>query len=543
MRIQIQSDLLRFLGSESPREIKRLVGLSIFVGIVNTTLIGLINAAAKEVTDGNSVTLEFFLFALLLVFFMLIARRSNQENIQSTQDLIFRFRMRILRDVFESNLAKIDEIGRHYIIEVMARDTQMVSQSVVTVVTVFQSIATLFFLTIYMATVSMTAFFVILVSSALIFIGGVIELFRVTDQFGIVAQRENEVNALFADFLNGFKEIKMNSHRAFDITRDAVDQATHVSEIKSALIISITNFFNYLQVLLYVVVGIMVFVVPILSDDFADHVTAAATTALFLAGSLAGIITSIPNLTQANVAARALQGLADKLEIKEPAVGQPQGEVRSDVSTIGLSNVTYEHIGPNSLKRFVLGPINAVFERGKVYFIRGNNGSGKTTLIRILTGLYQPHSGQILVNGQPIPLPASSGYRDLFAAVFSDFYLFKKLYGVSSVPEQEIYDLIEQFKMTGKVTVQDGAFSDLQFSTGQRKRIALIVALLEKKQFMILDEWAADQDPEFRKEFYEQIIPKLREMGKTVIAITHDDRYYEMADHVLYMTDGSLTTI
>ncbi len=542
MRIQLKSDLFRFLGRESPREIKRLVGLSIFLGIVNTTLIGLINTAAKDVTDGNGVTMQFFLFALLLVFLLLIARRSNQENIRSTQDLIFRFRMRILRDVFDSNLAKIDEIGRHYIIEVMARDTQMVSQSVGTVVTAFQSIATLVFLTMYMATVSMTAFFVILVSSVLIFIGGVIELFRVTDQLGTVAQREHEVNALYADFLNGYKEIKMNSQRAFDITRDVVEQSTQVNESKISLIISLTNFFNYLQVLLYVVVGIMVFVVPIISDDFSDHVTTAATTALFLAGSLAGIITSIPNLTQANVAARTLQSLADKLEADEhPAPSQ--GEAYSHVSTIHLSNVMYQHLGQSSQKRFLLGPISYTFEIGKVYFIRGNNGSGKTTLIRILTGLYQPLSGQILVNGQPVSMPASSEYRDMFAAVFSDFYLFRKLYGVSSVPEQEINSLLERFQMSDKVFVQNGAFSDLQFSTGQRKRIALIVALLEKKPFMILDEWAADQDPEFRKEFYEQIIPKLREMGKTVIAITHDDRYYEMADHVLYLSDGSLTTI
>ena len=104
--------------------------------------------------------------------------------------------------------------------------------------------------------------------------------------------------------------------------------------------------------------------------------------------------------------------------------------------------------------------------------------------------------------------------------------------------EAELNDLLDLFQMRNKVSIENGMFSDLNFSTGQRKRLALLVALLEKKKIIVLDEWAADQDPEFRQEFYEQIIPKLRELGKTVIAITHDDQYYELADHVIYMENG-----
>jgi putative ATP-binding cassette transporter len=149
--------------------------------------------------------------------------------------------------------------------------------------------------------------------------------------------------------------------------------------------------------------------------------------------------------------------------------------------------------------------------------------------------------GEILVNGQLISVPVSSDYRNIFSAVFSDFFLFKKLYGIQNPDPATIRELISTFRMEGKVDIVNGVFSDLNFSTGQRKRIALIVALLEQKQIMILDEWAADQDPEFRQEFYEHIIPRLRAMGKTVIAITHDDHYYNVADHVLYLTDGKLS--
>jgi putative ATP-binding cassette transporter len=158
--------------------------------------------------------------------------------------------------------------------------------------------------------------------------------------------------------------------------------------------------------------------------------------------------------------------------------------------------------------------------------------------MRVLLGLYQAQSGRVLVNGQPIVEPSNAAFRDLFAVVFSDFYLFRKLYGLPPASEEEISDLLELFQMENKVSIEEGAFSDLNFSTGQRKRLALMVALLEKKQIIVLDEWAADQDPEFRQEFYERIIPKLRQLGKTVIAITHDDQYYELADHVIYMENG-----
>lgn len=539
MRLQIKSHLFNFLGRESPRELKRLIGLSVFVGITNTAIIGLINAAAAEVTAGESVTLEFFAFAILLVLLLLVSRRSNKENIRSTQDMIYRFKMRIMNDVFRSNLSKIDEIGRELIMEILARDTQSVSQSVGGVVMACQSIATLFFLTLYMATVSFTAFLIILVSSLLIFIVGVLELFKVTGLLQTVAAREAEVNAIYADFLNGYKELKMNSLRAFDMTRQMIAESQEVNSQKGELIAAITNFFNYLQILLYLVVGIMVFVAPVLSSDFSAHVTTAATTALFLAGSLSGIITSIPNLSQGNVAAKTLEELAEKLEVSASATPTSQSdETFSAVTSITLENVTYQHASKNTPRTFVLGPLSYQFEAGKVYFIRGNNGSGKTTLMRILTGLYPPDTGRILVNGMRISTPASDGYRDQFAVVFSDFHLFNKLYGLPLSDQKKIDELLVLFKMQDKVSIRDGKFTDLQFSTGQRKRLALIVALLEDRPFVILDEWAADQDPEFRQEFYEHIIPRLRSMGKTVIAITHDDQYYEMADHVLYMADG-----
>lgn len=534
----MKSDLFDFLSRESPRELRRMIWLSVFVGITNTALIGLINMAATDVSNGDSVTWQFFAFAALLLLLLLVTRRSNDENIRSAQTLIYRFKIKIMSDVFKSNLGKIDEIGRNYIMEVLARDTQSVSSAVGVTVTTCQAIATLLFLTLYMATVSLTAFLIIFASTALILIVGVSELFKVTGQLQKVAEREGSVNAIYADYLSGYKEIKMNSDRAYEITRHMVKESKDVNEEKGRLVVTITNFFNNLQILLYVIVGIMVFVVPAITSDFAPHVTTAATTALFLAGSLSGIIVSIPNLSQANVAARTLQTLAKRLAESAQEAPADREEIYDQIKGITLEGVCYQHPGQEKRMGFTLGPVDYQFDAGKVYFIRGNNGSGKTTLMRILIGLYQPSAGRILVNGLPISEPTTGAYRDMFSVVFSDFHLFKTLYGLPADDVRRMEDLLKVFQMEGKVSIQNGQFSSLQFSTGQRKRLALIVALLEDRPFVILDEWAADQDPEFRQEFYENIIPKLRAMGKTVIAITHDDHYYDRADHVLFMANG-----
>jgi putative ATP-binding cassette transporter len=542
MHINIKSDLFDFLSSEGPRELKRMGALSVFVGITNTLLIGLINTAAKDVSTGKSVTLQFFGFALLLIVFLIVTKRANQENIRSANDLIYRFKIRIMNNAFKSNLLKIDKVGRDYIMEVLARDTQLVTNAVSALVSAFQSLATLLFLTIYMGTVSLTACLIILCTAIIVFTVGLIELFKLTDMLQEVSIKEAEVNGIYGAFLSGYKEVKMNSRRALDITREMVTESKRINQSKTRLMLDITNFFNYLQMLLYLVVGLMIFVVPVFSSDFSTHVTTAATTALFLASSLTAVIMNIPTLSLANVASRTLMELSRQLASHESDRVTPGLQEFKDVRSISLENITYTHGGAQAKKAFVLGPLSYTFDVGKVYFIRGNNGSGKTTLMRLLIGLYQVGSGRILVNGEQIAEPANAAYRDLFSVVFSDFFLFKRLYGVPEFDEQEVSDLLKLFKMENKVSIVDGAFSDLSFSTGQRKRLALLVALLEKKQFIILDEWAADQDPEFRQEFYEHIIPTLRGLGKTVIAITHDDQYYDVADHVIYMANGKPIT-
>ncbi len=538
MRNPVKSELINFLTDSNPQHLRQLCLLAGLVGTLNTLLIAVINKAAASVSKNESVTLMFVAYAVIFVVFLVAAQRANKENVAKAQQFIYRFKIRIMHDVFRSNLLKVDKLGRDYILEVLNRDTELVSQQVNSVLSLFQSLLTVCFLMLYMATISLTACLILSVAIAIVSFVGVIELNKLVGGVRVLSVKEAQVNGMYGAFLSGYKEVKMNSQRALGLTRDLIAEARVVRTEKTKLVQDVVQFFTYLQMLMYLVVGLIIFVVPIFSPEFSSDVLTVTTTALFLASSVSSAIVVVPNMTMANSAARNLRELSDKLSYESTERTAPGLTEFSEIKTLALEDITYVHSGDGGARPFALGPISYEFEIGKVYFIRGNNGSGKTTLMRVLLGLYQSKSGRLLVNGQPIAEPSNAAYRDLFAVVFSDFYLFKKLYGVPVTDEAELNDLLTLFQMENKVAIDEGIFSDLNFSTGQRKRLALLVALLEKKQIIVLDEWAADQDPEFRQEFYERIIPKLRELGKTVIAITHDDQYYELADHVIYMENG-----
>ena len=160
----------------------------------------------------------------------------------------------------------------------------------------------------------------------------------------------------------------------------------------------------------------------------------------------------------------------------------------------------------------------------------------------LLTGLYQPRSGQILLDGVPVTAENAEQYRQIFSAVFTDFHLFGQLMGPQGeMPDPLLVeDWLQRLKMKEKLQFNGNEVTNLQLSAGQRKRVALLLAAAEGRDFLLLDEWAADQDPQFRRTFYRELLPQLRDMGKTVLAISHDDHYFEHADRLLEMRQGKL---
>ena len=209
---------------------------------------------------------------------------------------------------------------------------------------------------------------------------------------------------------------------------------------------------------------------------------------------------------------------------------------------IEFDRVSFTYANPGGDDEgFTLGPIDLSFSSGEVVFVTGGNGSGKSTLVRLLTGLYTPRSGHIRLNGRAIDDSSREQYRQHFSAVFADFYLFDRLFGVDAPSRgAEIQQYLALLGMDRKVRVLGDKFTTTALSSGQRRRLALLAAYLEDRPVYVFDEWAADQDPSYKETFYLRLLPGLRARGKCVIVITHDDRYFRFGDRVLKLEAGRI---
>jgi putative ATP-binding cassette transporter len=206
---------------------------------------------------------------------------------------------------------------------------------------------------------------------------------------------------------------------------------------------------------------------------------------------------------------------------------------------IDMTRVVFQYSERGAGTVFRLGPIDLRVNAGEILFIVGGNGSGKSTLLHVLTGLYHPQSGSVVMDDTLLEPATATRYRSHFTAVFSDYHLFDRLYGMSGVSPERVNELLRLMEIHDKTAFEGGRFTTLDLSSGQRKRLALVVALLEERPILVLDEWAADQDPVFRRFFYETILPELKKQGKTIVAATHDDRYFGIADRVVKMEYGT----
>ncbi|MEO4048134.1 cyclic peptide export ABC transporter [Pseudomonas sp. CAU 1711] len=273
----------------------------------------------------------------------------------------------------------------------------------------------------------------------------------------------------------------------------------------------------------------------------ASTVAAFVLVLMFLRMPLNDLIGSLPNLVSGSVALAKIESLAlapycPEFPEAKPALASGSGPL------LRLEGVTYAYPGEGDEYGFSLGPIDLTVEQGETLFIVGGNGSGKSTLAKLLTGLYQPAQGRLSLHGQPVTPERTEWYRSHFATVFSTFHLFERLVGPAGEFDAQLaHAWLNRLRMERKVAIDAaGLLSTTRLSQGQRKRLALLMALVEERPILLLDEWAADQDPAFRHFFYLELLPELKALGKTVIAISHDDRYFDAADRVIRCDSGLL---
>ena len=253
------------------------------------------------------------------------------------------------------------------------------------------------------------------------------------------------------------------------------------------------------------------------------------------------MIGDLPIVTRAQVAFRRIAEMSLQFSNPEPHLAvEEDGRAAPPMRSIELKGAAYAFPATEGAGPFVLGPVDLRIDRGECLFIVGDNGSGKTTLIKLLLGLYAPQDGTLLLNGEPVTERNRDDYRQLFTTIFADYFLFEDLPQAGGELPAEAASYLQQLELAHKVTVADGRFSTLDLSTGQRKRLALIQAWVERRPVLVFDEWAADQDPTFRRLFYTRLLPDLKRLGRTLIVISHDDRYFHAADRIVRLEEGRI---
>jgi putative ATP-binding cassette transporter len=287
-------------------------------------------------------------------------------------------------------------------------------------------------------------------------------------------------------------------------------------------------------------IGLVIFLAPSVTNVNTEVLTGYTLIILYMTGPLQAIMGMVPTLTHASVAVEKIASLGLP---QETSIGGPPQQLQPAPvwSKLTLEGVAHTYYREKEDGTFTLGPIDLTLRPGELVYLIGGNGSGKTTLAKLLSGLYAPESGGIRFNGQMVTDETREAYRQNFTVLFSDFFLFDSLLGINpaNLDERARRHLVE-LQLDHKVQVTDGKLSTTDLSQGQRKRLALLNAFLEDRPIYIFDEWASDQDPIFKGVFYHQILPELKARGKTVVVISHDDRYYNLGDRIVKLESGKL---
>jgi putative ATP-binding cassette transporter len=349
--------------------------------------------------------------------------------------------------------------------------------------------------------------------------------------------REDALVAQFRALFDGAKELKLHRGRRHAFVDEALAphvEAVRVQRTRGYVLYAAAA--SWGSLILFAFVGLTLFVLARIFTVDTHVMSGYALVFLYMIMPIENLLAALPGIGSARVALERIEQLNADLPLEHTCTAPPNPTFGS----IRLEAVTHRYFREKENGFFALGPIDLTLRPSEVVFLTGGNGSGKTTLAKLLVGLYEPEEGRVLLDDRPVNVSNREHYRQLFSVVFSDFFLFDSLFGLPPASQQRAQTLLVDLQLDHKIYIQNGAFTTLDLSQGQRKRLALLVAFLEDRPVYLFDEWAADQDPVFKDVFYHRLLPALKAQGKTVVAITHDDRYFHLADRQIKLEYGHI---
>jgi len=536
--------ILSFLQRETGGLDRKLMVLTAVSGVSNAMNLAVINASVDALGRGGPSWQHLMWFCLSITLFVYSLRYILYESTRISEAAICSVRLRLADKIRRSDLPALEAIGEADIHARISRDTAAIAQAARPLFAAAQGAIMIVFTLVYMAIVSPVAMLLCVILIA----GGAAKYFRDRDAYdqGLneASKEEDGMFNLLNGLLKGFKELRINQRKSDDVFREFEATTTRVLEVRSRVNLLFSNNIIFVEMFFVLLLGAVAFALPVVSTSFTGSATKIVAAILFFFGPLTNVVTLVPMLAAVNVTVDNLRRLESTLDQGLARSSEQEATPTLDLSAfraIRFQGVCFTYRDPDGNVTFQVGPIDGEVRRGEILFLVGGNGSGKTTLLKLFTALYPPDPGAIRVDDLVIGGDNIQSYRNLFSAIFSDFHLFDTLHGLGDAAPERVNALLRLVELSGKTTFENGRFSNTHLSTGQRKRLALVVSYLEDKAVYLFDEVAADQDPQFRRYFYETLLPELKRTGKTIVVVSHDDRYFHVADRVLKMDYGKLS--
>lgn len=519
------------------------VALGMVGGLAITLLLATINNALHSATGmTQGVVLTFAALCLLALTSSIV---SDIGTNYVGQRIIAALRKDLGEKVLSAPITQIERYRSHRLIPVLTHDVDTISDFSFA----FTPLAIAATVTLgclgYLAYLSVPMFLMMVVA---IIIGISVQYVaggKGIRGFDLARDQEDELQRYYNAIASGAKELRMHRPRRYRMNthriRETADRIASI-QVRSVNIYILAKTFG--SMLFFVVIGLALAMQAYNPNPDPTVITGFVLVLLYMKGPLENLVSYLPVVGKAKIAFGRISELSQRFSSPEPHLLLDATEApKPVVHSLELRGVSYSPPAVEGSEPFHLGPINLDIKQGDIVFIVGENGCGKTTLIKLLLGLYPPQAGEIRLNGEAVTDPTRDDYRQLFTTVFADYYLFDDLVqggGQQSLDSASQY--LDRLEIAHKVSVKDGAFTTTDLSTGQRKRLALVNAWLEGRPVLVFDEWAADQDPAFRRIFYTELLPDLKRLGKTIIVISHDDRYFDIADQLVRMKAGKVMT-
>ncbi|WP_146378782.1 multidrug ABC transporter permease/ATP-binding protein [Cronobacter turicensis] len=529
-------ELLRLVWRQYRWPFSLVLALSLASAALGIGLIAFINQRLIATVDLSASVLPEFLG--LLVLLMAVTLGSQLALTMLGHHFVYRLRSEFIKRIMDTPVEQIEKLGSATLLAGLSSDVRNITVAFVRLPELVQGIILTIGSAAYLGWLSGKMLLVTALWIAVTLWTGYLLVQRVYKHLATLREVEDSLYEDFQTVLEGRKELSLNRERAeylFDkiYKPDAQRYRDHIIRADTFHLSAV----NWSNIMMLGVIGLVFWMANGLG--WADTTVAAtySLSLLFLRTPLLSAMGALPTLLSAQVAFNKLKQF--QLAPYEPEFERPARN--NGWQQLELHDVTFTYHDGS----FSVGPINLTIHRGELLFLIGGNGSGKSTLAMLLTGLYEPASGEILIDGKPITANDMNAYRQHFSAVFTDVWLFDKLLGPGGEEADPalVESWLERLKMVNKLTLENGKILNLKLSKGQKKRVALLLALAEGRDIILLDEWAADQDPHFRREFYQVLLPLMKEMGKTVFAISHDDHYFIHADRLLEMRQGVLSEL